>query len=95
MIIYSKEWLGFPLLSRVEGSPIPRSLPVPILSTLFAFLLEKYASDTYDLGGIILHPYPYSVFATVLGAFSHQRFDTEIAITLARTLVNAVAWATR
>ncbi|WIA42693.1 hypothetical protein OEZ86_008645 [Tetradesmus obliquus] len=56
MIIYSKTLWGFPLLTRVYGSALPRSLLPALLSGLITLLLLLLREQMQHLW---VHPYPY------------------------------------
>eukprot|EP00898_Chlorokybus_atmophyticus_P003462 jgi/Chlat1/4116/Chrsp26S04139 len=79
MIRYGKEWWGIKLLFRVHGSPFPRALPFALLSTCVSVALALPLRPYFE--GVMRHPYPYSVFAFVLGFilvfrgnFGYQRY---------------------
>lgn len=79
MIFYSKHWCGFPLLCRIYGSPMPRAFPFACFSGFITYFIEEYAGDETRLW--FDHPYPYSIFAFILGFvlifrtnFGYQRY---------------------
>ena len=69
MIIYRKAWYGLGLLTRMHGSAAPRALVPALLSTALTLLLELgYPMLGHnELRSLFEHPYPYQIFASILG----------------------------
>jgi predicted membrane chloride channel (bestrophin family) len=77
MIVYNKTMWGLPLLTRIEGSALPRSLvPAAVSGALTAvlLLLQENVSDWWA------HPYAYQSFSFVVAfvitfrsTFAYQR----------------------
>lgn len=65
MIVYEKQFGAFNLLMRVYGSSWPRASILAIPGTIIGGLLRALVGD-YMKGHFYLHPYPYSMFATLL-----------------------------
>ncbi|KAL4435251.1 hypothetical protein ABPG77_001933 [Micractinium sp. CCAP 211/92] len=65
-VIYSKGWGGLHLLLRAYGSAIPRTLLASILSTALAAFLFYIPGKNY-FQGLWRHPYPYQLFAFLVG----------------------------
>jgi len=66
MLLYPRHFAGFPLLLFCAGSALPRAVLPAILSTIISLCAEYFISDPY-LDHIFVHPYPYQIYATVLG----------------------------
>ena len=66
MLLYPRAWAGLPLLLIFSGSALPRAVAPAIFSALLAALFEAAFPDPF-LDRIFVHPYPYQVFATILG----------------------------
>ena len=76
MIVYNKDWWGLPLLCRLYGSAMTRTLPFAIISMLGTIWIQL---DTTDYFPGWRHPYPYTLFAFIVG-FAVV-FRTNFAIT--------------
>ncbi|CAD7698439.1 unnamed protein product [Ostreobium quekettii] len=85
MILYSKAFWGYQELLRFYGSAIPRSLPAAFLSAVVTLLFELLSGDQEEMklwfGKIKPFPYPFQVFAFVVGfmlvfraTFSYRRY---------------------
>lgn len=66
MITYSKNFWGLPHLLRLYGSTIPRTLAFAILSSGLTALFHYIPYQGYYTS-LIDHPYPYQVFALIVG----------------------------
>lgn len=65
MIRYSKEFWSVSSLFTWYGSAVPRALPFALCAALVAGLCAGFASDR--LAGLWGHPYPYQMFAFIVG----------------------------
>eukprot|EP00850_Spirogloea_muscicola_P012826 SM000084S23162 [mRNA] locus=s84:394118:397141:+ [translate_table: standard] len=65
MIIYKKGFGAINLLFRVYGSAWPRALVLAVPSAVAAGFIKAYSND-HNQHHYFLHPYPYSVFASML-----------------------------
>ncbi|XRB20716.1 bestrophin [Pseudoscourfieldia marina] len=77
MIVYNKDWWGLPLLCRLYGSAMTRTLPFAIISMLGTIWIQLDPNQDYFPGW--RHPYPYTLFAFIVG-FAVV-FRTNFAIT--------------
>ncbi|KAL1528652.1 hypothetical protein AB1Y20_009990 [Prymnesium parvum] len=66
MLLYPHSFSGLPLLFTVAGSAIPRAVFPALLSTMLCLIIEKSLSPEF-LSHLMAHPYPYTVFANVVG----------------------------
>ena len=65
MITYSKTTWGLHLLIRVYGSAFPRSLLFSCVSA--AITVALYVSKRPQILSDWRHPYPYQIFAVIVG----------------------------
>ena len=65
MIRYSKAWWSVSSLFTWYGSAVPRALPFALVAALVAGLCAGFASER--LRGLWGHPYPYQMFAFIVG----------------------------
>ena len=66
MILYPRAFAGLPLLLTCAGSAIPRAVIPAIVSTAFTAMLVMLG-DHPVLMALFSHPYPYTVFANMVG----------------------------
>lgn len=65
MIVYSKKFWGFGLLTSLNGSAIPRALLFASISTGIVALLKTVGKDYFVSGSagddevFFMHPYPF------------------------------------
>jgi hypothetical protein len=65
MIRYDKGWWGIKVLARMYGSAFPKALPLSILASLIAGFSHYFFFDALD--GTFSHPYPFAIFAFIVG----------------------------
>ena len=66
MILYPRAFAGLPLLLTCAGSAIPRAVIPAVISTAFTVML-CYLGNHPALESLFAHPYPYTVFANMVG----------------------------
>jgi hypothetical protein len=66
MLLYPRHYAGVPLLFFMSGSALPRAVLPAIVSAGLAVVFELTMPATY-LDNVFIHPYPYQIFASVLG----------------------------
>ena len=66
MLLYPHSYAGLPLLLTLAGSAIPRAVVPAFVSALFTLVIEEAISQEF-LNHIFAHPYPYTVFANLVG----------------------------
>eukprot|EP00850_Spirogloea_muscicola_P009230 SM000051S17590 [mRNA] locus=s51:527683:530778:- [translate_table: standard] len=79
MIIYKKGFGAINLLFRVYGSAWPRALILAVPSAVAAGFIKAYAND-HNQHHFFLHPYPYSVFASMLAFLIIFRTNLSYAV---------------
>ena len=67
MIHYAKKYWGLPLIFRVHGSPFPRTIPFAVLSVSITTALQASEDLKSDIVKAFGHPYPFQVYAFVIG----------------------------
>ena len=66
MLLYPHSFAGLPLLLSATGSAIPRAVIPAFLAFMLATIIEETVSQEY-LNHIFAHPYPYTIFANLVG----------------------------
>lgn len=66
MLLYPHSFAGLPLLYQVAGSAVPRAVVPALMSMLLTLVIEETLSQEF-LNHIFAHPYPYTVFANLVG----------------------------
>lgn len=66
MLLYPHSFAGLPLLYQVAGSAIPRAVVPALMSMALTLIIEETLSQEF-LNHIFAHPYPYTVFANLVG----------------------------
>jgi len=66
MLLYPHSFSGLPLLLTVAGSSIPRAIFPAFMAMCLCIVIEETISQEF-LNHIFAHPYPYTVFANVVG----------------------------
>lgn len=82
MITYSKTTWGLHLLLRVYGSAFPRSLIFSVISTSITVAL--YLTKERQLYDDWRHPYPYHIFAFIVGFIVVFRQEPHLQAMLSR-----------
>ena len=67
MIHYAKRHWGLPLILLVHGSPFPRTIPFAVLSVCITIALQASEDLKSDIAKAFGHPYPFQVYAFVIG----------------------------
>lgn len=96
MIHYSKRYWGLPLVFRAFGSPFPRTIPFAIVSVSISVVLQVVDSWKQTMVDAFGHPYPFQVYAFVIGFLVVLRTNHALARFMeARTAVELMAskWA--
>jgi predicted membrane chloride channel (bestrophin family) len=79
MIHYSKRFWGLPLIFRVFGSPFPRTIPFAVVSVAISVVLQSVDSLKRDIVQAFGHPYPFQVYAFVIGFLVVLRTNHSLA----------------
>ena len=66
MLLYPHSFAGLPLLYQVAGSAVPRAVVPALMSMILTLIIEETISQEF-LNHIFAHPYPYTVFANLVG----------------------------
>ena len=66
MLLYPHSFAGLPLLYQVAGSAVPRAVVPALMSMALTLIIEETLSQDF-LNHIFAHPYPYTVFANLVG----------------------------
>lgn len=66
MLLYPHSFAGIPLLLSATGSAIPRAVIPAFCAFLLTTVIEETISQEY-LNHIFAHPYPYTIFANLVG----------------------------
>lgn len=66
MLLYPHSFSGLPLLFTIAGSAIPRAVWPATFSMLLCIAIQKSVNSDF-LNHLFAHPYPYTVFANVVG----------------------------
>mmetsp|Transcript_34095 Transcript_34095/g.86578 ORF Transcript_34095/g.86578 Transcript_34095/m.86578 type:complete len:540 (-) Transcript_34095:154-1773(-) len=66
MLLYPHSFAGLPLLYQVAGSAVPRAVVPALVSMLITLAIEETLSQEF-LTHVFAHPYPYTVFANLVG----------------------------
>jgi len=66
MLLYPHSFAGLPLLYQVAGSAVPRAVVPALMSMALTLIIEETLSQEF-LNHIFAHPYPYTVFANLVG----------------------------
>jgi hypothetical protein len=83
MIWYSKNtYLGLSLMKRLYGSAVLKPMPPALLIAGISYALEEHQESAAFIGDMYDHPYPYQIFAFLVGFclifrtnFAYQRYQ--------------------
>lgn len=64
MLLYGKSWWGIGSIFRLEGSSIPRAMPLVVLSTFGCILLSMFCSDW--LSDRIMSYSTFTIFSSIV-----------------------------
>ena len=67
MLIYPRAWAGIPLLFYYAGSALPRAVVPGLIAASMTVMIEHLFKDEAFLNHLFDHPYPYTVFANMVG----------------------------